>query len=149
MNPRKLSPRKIMEAISEGHLKPQYIGKHTLETLSQMLFSLFNKFKPQTMTHRQIRDWLQKLIGIYDAIKKDLEEKEKTYLLLGIHEKLLPYVENLNSNKDKALVGAICEMTQRGLNELEDNEKKPCGCQEEKTKDDVIKTNQDDDGLMH
>jgi len=152
MNPRKLSPRKIMEAISEGDLKPQYIGKHSYDTLKQMSFSLFNEFKPQTMQHREIRDWLSKLIGVYDAIKKDLtEEEEKKYLLSGINEKLLPFVRSIDSNKDRALVSAICVMTQKALSDLEIDEEKPCDCEKQIPKDDAIKSNpdDDDDGLMH
>lgn len=154
MNARKLSPRKILEAISDGNLKPRYIGKHTFDSLKQMIFSLFNEFKPQTMSHREIRDWLTKIIGVYDAINKDIGIGEpKEVLLNTIHEKLLLYVESLDSNKDRALVGAICQMTQKPLAELEQDEK-PCECEEQAkqiSKDDAIKSNQDDDddGLMH
>jgi len=148
LNPRKLSPRKILEAISEGHLKPQYIGKHSYDSLKQMISSLFNEFKPDVMTHREIRDWLQKLIGIYDAIKKDIGEPQPI-LLKEIHERLLPYVESIDSNKDRALVGAICEMTQTALNDLDEDvedEEKPCECTENKIKE---PTKINDDGLVH
>jgi len=146
MNPRTLSPRKILESISNGERKPRYIGKHSFETLNQMILSLFNEFEPQTMMHAEIRDWLTKIIGVYDAINKDIE---MPHILLGsIYEQLLPYVQSIDSNKDRTLVGAICEMTQRGLNDLEWEGEKP----KEISKDDAIKSNQDDDdddGLMH
>jgi len=143
-DPRTLSPRKIFEAISEGKLKPQYIGKHTYETLEQMIFSWFNGFKPQVMTHREVRDALQKLIGIYDAIKKDITpDKKRELLLIDIYANLKNSVDNIDSNKDKSLIGAICEMTEKSLIELEE---KPCEC---KDPNNAIKTNQEDDGLMH
>lgn len=154
MNPRNLSPRKILEAISNGGLKPKYIGKHTFETLDQMQFSLFNAFKPQTMNHREIRDWLAKLIGVYDATKQDIEEpKEKEILLSKIYKKLESFVTKIDSNKDKALVSAICEMSQCALHDLE--EEKSTECEEPKKeikefpKDGLIREGNPNDGNVH
>ncbi len=51
------SARELMEAMERGEIPRRHLGKKTIEVVRQELFSLQNRYKPQTMTDKEIDEW--------------------------------------------------------------------------------------------
>lgn len=119
MKPKKLSARKIMELISEGDLKPQHVGKHTIETLEQTQKSLFNSFNPKTMTKREIKTFFDKLLSIFVSVQELPQSLKQETLCKRIYANLQLHVNVVDYDKDRALVGAIAEMSQKIIKDCE------------------------------
>jgi len=73
------NPRIVSEAITEGNIGPQHLGKHTPETLTQEVVSLGNT-KPMFRN----KDWTTRAYKIKATIRSQMKENPRFYQgLLG------------------------------------------------------------------
>ncbi len=63
------SPRKLMELMQTKNFERTYLGEPNEVILKQTLFSLVNSFKPQTMTKDETKDFIYKLVSLYEQMK--------------------------------------------------------------------------------
>jgi len=81
-----LNAREIMKAISDHDIEPQHIGSHSIETLRQLSNSLFNRYKPQTMTENEKTEWREELVNILGNLNDMNDSEDKENILKNIEK---------------------------------------------------------------
>ena len=83
------SAREIMESMNNGNIIRQHLGPKSFDVLKTELFSLKNRYKPQTFTEAEFDEWNKTLAQRMEEIEQ-LPTSEQEKMMQEVDDMLNP-----------------------------------------------------------